>query len=214
MPTVHFTFHLAAGKQRRNPATALHLMVAVMLLGIAIAAAFLFWFTSVSPNFQSPYFSFAVFGAVCLVVSIALLLLAVRQRKGQEDNRLSGWVYLELVVLLAGAVLFLWQQAYIPALLFMVMAVAVGLANWSASRKSRGKLISFTEKEIIVPGRLRAYAWREVNKVLYRYGTLTIELTGNRLWQNFATTDADLQIFEAWVNSQIEKYAAERAKEW
>lgn len=190
-------------------------MVAVMLFGIAIAAEVLFWFTSVSPNFQSPYFPFAVFGLACLGVSIALVVVTMRQRKAQATaNKLSAWLYAELAVLLIGAGMFLWQHAWIPALLFAVMAGAVAFASFSAARKKNRSTIVFTEKEIIVPGRLRAYPWREVNQVLYRRGTLTLELTDNRIWQQFATTDAEPEIFEAWVRGQLEKYAAERAKEW
>lgn len=212
---MNFIFELSAPARRRNPATALHLMVAVMLFGIAIASAFLFWFTSVSPNFQSPYFPFALFGLVCLIVSVALVALTVRQRKSAtQSNKLSGWLYVELAVLLLGAVLFLFQKAYMPALLFTVMALAVAFASFSAAKRNNTGKIIFSDKQIQVPGRLRPYPWREVNKILFRHGTLTIELSGNRIWQNLATTEADPEIFDAWVDSQLTKYADERAKEW
>lgn len=210
-----FTFYLTSATRQRNPANALHLMVAVMLFGIAIASEVLFWFTSVSPNFQSPYLPFAIFGLVCFVVSIALVALTVRQRKAQRlSNKISSWIYLELLLLLIGAGLFLWQGAQLPALLFVVMAIAVAAATFSAARKSNRSEIILNDKSITVPGRVRPYPWREVERLLYRRGTLTIELTGNRIWQQFVTTDADPELFEAWVQAQLKKYAAEKAKEW
>lgn len=211
---MNFTFHLTGNARRRNPATTLHLMVAVMLFGIAIASGFLFWFTSVSPNFKSPYFQFLLFGFVCLVVSFALIALTVRQRKEQKQHKLSAWVYIELLVLLGGSVLFMVQGQYMPALLFLLMALAVGFASFQVGKRKEEGTILFNEKNIQVPGKIRAYPWREVNKVLYKKGTLTIELSGNRIWQQFVTTDADPEIFEAWVLKMMDQYAAERAKEW
>lgn len=213
---MEFIFPLPASDRQQRQSTTLHLMVAVALMGMGIAGALMFWFTGVSANFKTPFRPFAVFSCLCAMMGAGLLLIAIVRRRWLADKRPATMLRVIEILLLAGItgglLLYGW---YKPALLIGFLSAIVLLSLfWEQSHATQG-FVRLNEHGISVSGKLRGYRWAEIKALRLKQGVLSIEATGNRLWQeNVPTHDVDEEVFVPWCDAQIKKHEAERQKEW
>jgi len=213
-----FIIPLAEPRVKPQQSTALHLMAAIVLCAVGFASGVLFWFTGVSPTITEAYIPFAVFGSICFVAGLAIGALAIAVRRRQQARGGGrGLRVAELVLLVAGSVVFLLQGWNFPSLLFAILAAAVVLALF-AEGGSNSSSVRFDEGGLYRPFSLRRrhIQWHDVQRVLLRHGTLTIDLKSNALLQySVAENDLDAGIFEAWASAQAEKgRAAQPKNEW
>lgn len=210
-----FTIPLAEPRVKPQQSTALHLMAAIVLCAVGFASGVLFWFTGVSPIVTQAYVPFAVFGSVCFVAGLVIGALAIAARRRQQKGSGGrGLRIAELVLLALGAAVFFLQGWNFPALLFAILAAAVLLALYGEGGDNTSK-VRFDDAGIYRPFSLRRrrIPWRDVQRVLLRFGTLTIDLSSNALLQyRVAQHEVDAEIFEAWAAAQVEKGGAERPK--
>jgi len=210
-----FLIPLAEARVKPHQSTALHLMVAIALIGVGFAAGVLFWFTGVSPKFREAYTPFAIVSTAFFAAGILIFILAFAARKRAGSRTGRGLRLAEIALLIFGAVLFFKQGWNPPALIFAVLAVAVSAA-FAAERSSNRITLRLDESGIHRPHALvrRLIPWQEVESALLRHGTLTLNLTGNRFRQHRIAedTEVDAEIFEAWAAAQIEKGKTFRPK--
>jgi hypothetical protein len=210
-----FTIPLADPRVKLQQSTALHLMVAIVLCAVGLVSGVLFWFTEVSPTVRSAYVPLAIFGSVCFAAGLIIGGLAIAARRRLRDGRKGRKLrFVELGLLVVGAILFLLQGWNFPALLFAILATMVLLALLGEG-KGNSTTVGFDEQGIHRPFALRSrnIPWHDVRRALLRHGTLTIDLVDNRLFQYSVPAQAvDAEIFEAWAAAQVENGKVNRPK--
>ena len=204
-----------SGVQQRHTTT-LHVMLAFLLFGIGIVCGGLYWFTSVSPVFKSfgSYKPFLFFGIACLLASIAILVLTIFQKKWLREER-NNLLFrlLELVLVGSSSLLFFLNKWMMPASLFGLMSAVIIFAIIRERRASQSGHIIIDEKGIAMhlATRSRLFNWKEIEGVLLRFGTLTVEFADNKMiQQNIAAVNINNQELEDFSRQKVEQYRTER----
>lgn len=190
-------------------ATTLHIMLAFLLLGIGIAAIGLFWFTTVSPAFEQHgggYKPFIFFGLAAILASIAIISLSVFQKGWMRKERNSLiFRIVEFGLLAVSSILFFINHWNMPAALFGLMSLVVVFAILRERRAAGSIQIGIDETGVQLPGRV--ITWTNIENVLLRFGTLTIELNGNKvIQQNVAAPGVDAPALEDYCRKMIDTH--------
>jgi apolipoprotein N-acyltransferase len=206
---MQFTLPLQEDGVSQRHATTLHIMLAFLLFGIGSAAIGLFWFTSVSPAFEQyggAYMPFIFFGVAAILASIAIVSLSVFQKSWMRKERNSLiFRIVEFGLLAISSVLFFLNKWNMPAALFGLMALVVVFAIVREKGRLKAGQIMVDAAGIKLPG--RQIDWKEINNVLLRFGTLTIELNGNKvIQQNIGTPAPDAPKLEGYCREMIETH--------
>jgi hypothetical protein len=195
---------LAEGKIKPQQITALHLMSAFAVLGTG----------SVFYFFYSPM---RAWGTALLLTGFLLLVISIARNKWlmrPEVNRVFR--IFELGITLCLAAYMAINMIWVPVAMFGILAIVILLAFiWE--RGSGDQFIYVTEEGIKMPfsSRKRFIEWRDVETVLFRYGTFTVECDGNKLYQwSIKKTDIDKEEFERFCAQQVAKQKDKRVKEW
>lgn len=198
-----FELPLTEQRVKTHQVTALHLLVALASIG---AGAVLSYF----------YAPAATWGIVLLVIGVLLLLTAMFRNKWILQKNVNRVVRVfELMLMLCLASFAAIQKWTPPAIMFGVLSAAVLFAIvWE--NQGDGSLKIFVDEEGVklpVTSRRRFVAWMDIDQLLYRFGTLTVNCADNRLFQwTIGTTDFDKQQFERFCEQQIEAGRAKRDK--
>ncbi len=198
-----FELPLTEQRVKSHQVTALHLLVALASIG---AGAVLSYF----------YDPAATWGLVLLAVGVLLMLLAMFRNKwllGKKVNRVVR--VFELMIMLGLASFAAIQKWTPPAVMFSVLSAALLFAIiWENQGDSSLKI--FVDEEGVklpVTSRKRFVAWMDIDQLLLRFGTLTVNCSDNRLFQwTVGATDFDKQQFERFCEQQIEAGRAKRDK--
>jgi hypothetical protein len=158
-----------------------------------------------------------IWGTALLLTGFLLLAISVARNKWlmrPEVNRVFR--IFELGITLCLAAYMAINMIWVPVAMFGILAVVILLAFiWE--RGSGEQFIYVTEEGIKMPfsSRKRFIEWRDVETVLYRYGTLTVECEGNRLYQwSIKKTRFEREEFERFCTKQVEALKDKRVKEW
>lgn len=184
--------------------TALHLLSAFAIIG---TGAVLYFF--------SMYLKW--WGVALLCLGIALLALTVTRNRWMlqpKTNRLARIV--ELTTALCIASFMASEGMWLPVGIFGILSVVLVMAfYWE--RGSGDQHIYVSEEGIKLPfsSRRRFIEWKEVDSVLYRYGTLTVECDGNKLYQwNIRKARFEREPFEQFCREQVEQHRGKRVADW
>lgn len=200
-------------------ATTLHIMLAFLLFGIGAAAIGLFWFTSVSPAFQQhggAYKPFIFFGIAALLGAACIILLSVFQKNWMRQER-NSLIFrgVEFILLAVSSVLFFINKWNMPAALFGIMALVVIFAIIRERNQAKAGNITIDAGGVRLRG--RKIDWKDIENVLFRFGTLTVEMKGNKIiQQNIGATTTDGKALEHFSREMIEthKVAAVAENDW
>lgn len=199
-----FELLLADGKVKPQQITALHLMAAFALLGTG----------SVFYFFYSPM---ELWGLTLLVAGLALVSVTIVKNKWvmkPEVNRVLR--IFELMACLCLASYMAINGIWVPVAMFGILSAVLVLAFvWE--RGSGEQYIYVSEEGIKLPmaSRKRFIDWRDVDNVIYRYGTMTVECDGNRLYQwSIKKTRFDNAEFEKFCSKQAEANREKRTADW
>jgi hypothetical protein len=199
------TFELPLTEERVKPhqVTALHLFIVLAMIITASVIMVSYYAVSHLPedkalNYRTVlYYGLAVAMGIYAVSAIMLTRIA------------------ELIIMLVFAG-YAWSTGTtVPAIIFTLLAAAIVFAiNWE--RKKDTPLIIVVDKEGIKPpvnSRRRFIDWKEVEHVLFRFGTLTINCADNRLYQwNIGNTAFEPEVFEVFCIRQVDKAREKRDK--
>ena len=199
-----FELLLADGKIKPQQITALHLMAAFALLGTG----------SVFYFFYSPM---KIWGAVLRALGFLLVAVTIFRNNWimkPEVNRVVR--VFELMACLCLAAYMAMNQIWVPVGMFAILSAVILLAFfWE--RGSGEQHIYVSEEGIKLPfsSRKRFIEWQDVDNVIYKYGTLTIECDGNRLYQwNIKKSRFDSHEFERFCAKKAEEQRSKRVKDW
>jgi hypothetical protein len=204
------------GTAQRHSAT-LHIMLAFLLMALGIASLVLFWFTWISPTFAhsgGAYIPFLVFGILSVCFSITILVLTIFQKNWVQQQRNNKALrFVELGLLAGGGIIFLLNNWKLPAALFGLMAAVVVFAIIQESGSAKKGAVLIDETGITFPR--KKLDWKEVKRVILRFGTLTVDLNGNKLLQqNIAAHTIAVHELEAFCSQQIETNKVAVVKDW
>lgn len=124
---------------------------------------------------------------------------------------------LELIVLAAISIFMLTKQYNVPAALFGLLAATIVFSLFWESGKKTNTSVLFTDSgtKLPVTSRRRHLNWHEIEQVLLRHGTITINCIDNRLYQWITTKhDTDVNAVEAYCNAMIEAAKKDRKADW
>lgn len=201
---MNFELVLAEGKIKPQQITALHLMSAFAIIGTG--AVFYFF---------SMYLKW--WGAGLLAGGIILLLLTIARNKWMmkpEVNRVFRIV--ELMAALCIASYCAMNAMWVPTAMFAILSIVIIMA-FAWERGSGEQYIYISKEGIKLPfsSRKRFIEWRDVDNVMYRYGTLTVETGENKLYQwNIRKARFEREPFERFCAEQAAQHKEKRVAEW
>jgi hypothetical protein len=199
-----FELLLADGKVKPQQITALHLMVAFALLGTG--AVFYYFFSPMK-----------WWGAGLLLSGLLLAGLTIARNKWlmkPEVNRIIR--ILELIACLCLASYMALNSQWMPVAMYGILSAVILLAFvWEKGSGEQYILVSEEGIKLPFSSRKRFIEWRDVDSVMYRYGTLSVECDGNKLYQwGIKKTRFERDAFENFCAKQAEAHKANRVADW
>lgn len=196
------TFQLPMEEEKIRPhqVTALHLLVALVFMG---SGAILAWL----------YEPARYWGVSLLVLGFLLIITIIFKNKWLTGGANKVFRIIELVVLLCLAGFTAVQHWKVPATMFGILSVAIMFALYWESTGDKPQYIIVDKDGVKLPltSRKRFIGWVEIEKVMLRFGTLTIDCHNQRFFQwNLLQTNLDEEAFEAYCAEQVEAYRGKR----
>jgi hypothetical protein len=154
---------------------------------------------------------------LAILITGKLLLLTVMMRNKWLLKKNTNLIFRigELVVALGIAILSYVEQWKFPMGIFGVLSAAILFAiYWE---RSVGTVMNIRIDEagfkLPVTARKRFIPWTEIDDVIFKFGTLTVDCTDNHFFQWNITTQVDQEIFEAYCSAQVEENKSKRRKD-
>lgn len=198
-----FELLLSGVKVKPHQIIALHLMSALVFLG---AGAILYRMYRPTP----------AWGILLLAAGILLLTMSVFRSKWLKEDRINTVVRIAELGVCITLVLFSFSNMWLqPIIIFSVLGAALLFALFWEKGKENKLIVRVNKEGISLPptSRKRFIEWHEAEQVLLRYGTLTIDCTGNKLYQwTIAHIDFSDSDFEAFCKQQIETGKSKKPK--
>jgi hypothetical protein len=195
-----YDFPLEDEKVKPHQVTTLHLVCAFAFIG---TGAIILVYNYIIP----------MWGLAALLCGLFILVAAIFKNKWLTGRQINPIVRTaELLIAVCIAIYSLVQQWKFPIVIFGVLSVAILFALYWERAAGNKLYIHIDEEGIKLPvTRRRFIRWSEVEQVILRYGTLTIDCFDNHLFQwNIATPEMDNEVFEAFCTAQVEKNISKR----
>ena len=186
-------------KVKPHQVTTLHLICAFAFIGTGIIIAVY--------NYTIPAWGWAL-----LAAGILLLGATIFKNRWITGKKVNLQVRLaELVIAIAIAAYATLQWWKFPMGMYAALSVGLIFAIYWERRSASLLYIHIDETGLRLPVvRRRFLPWSEVEDVVLKFGTLTINCADNHLFQwNIANTEND-EIFEAFCHAKIEENKSKR----
>jgi hypothetical protein len=193
-------------KVKSHQVTTLHLMCALAFTG---TGAIIFVYNYI----------ITMWGAALLAAGLVLLFLTFFKNKWlTQRNRNTVARIIELAIALFVGLYSVMQQWKFPTVIFGILSAAL-LFGLYWERTAGGALfvnIDETGLRLPITSRQRFLKWTEIEQVVMRFGTISINCLDNRLFQwNIGNSNIDPQQFEAYCEAQVEANKNKRiVDEW
>ena len=196
-----YEIQLVEEKVKQQQVTALHLICALAFIG---AGVIIFVY-----NYVIPYW-----GLGLLLAGALLLAASMARNKWVTTPRHNVVIRMaELAIAAAVAIYSAAQQWSLPIGIFAVLGAVVAFALYWEGKMTKPKMVAVGDEGISLPvaSRRRFIPWTEIEQVLLRFGTLSIDCVDNTLFQwNVQEGAAGEADFEAFCKQQIESHRAGR----
>ena len=159
-------------------------------------------------------FVITTWGLVLLLTGVLLLVLTIAKNKWMLGNRVNPVVRMaELAIALWMAIYSLTQQWKFPAGIFGVLsAVIIFALYWERNRGSK-LIVRIDDEGVKLPltSRKRFLPWTELEQVVLRFGTLSIDCVDNHLFQwNIPGLEVDAERFDDFCKAKVEENRSKR----
>ncbi len=202
---MEYQLQLADEKVKPHQITTLHLVCSFAFLGAgAIITIY---------NYTIP-----VWGLALLLVGIALLALTIFRNSWVNDKKVNPALrIIELVIAITFTVYSLLMQWKFPIVIYGGLSAALLFALfWE--RKAGSKLYIYVDDDgLRLPVvRRRFIPWSEVEVIVLKYGTLTINCLDNHLFQwSVSVPEINVDAFDAFCSTKVEESIEKRRNnEW
>ena len=193
-------------KVKPHQITTLHLMSALAFIGTG-AIIYVYNYT------------ITIWGAALLAIGILLLTMTIVKNKWlTAGNVNTTFRIIELTIALFVGIYSVTQHWKFPGTIFGILSASLifGLYWERAAGGSLAIHIDDTGLKLPVTARQRFLKWTEIDEVVLKFGTFTVNTADNRFFQwSVPDTKIDNQAFEAYCNAQIEANRSKRRNdEW
>ncbi len=198
---MEYRLQLVEEKVKRHQVTALHLTCGLAFLG---GGAVIFAYNSVITQW----------GLALLLFGLALMSLTIFKNKvvtAPKSNTILR--VLELLVSAALCIYSATQRWNFPIGIYGILSAGIAYAMFWERSAGGKQFILINEDGIKLPidSRKRFIQWPEVEKVIFRFGTLSVNCADNRMFQwNMHNPDFDMAVFESWCDQQVEANKSKR----
>lgn len=209
-----FDIELTGNRYQPRQVTFLHLITGFALTGIG-AFTFLLadtdWIRTV---FHKPFLPANLLGTISLAYGLLVLFLTFFRNvwlQQPKNSKLMRTIHFITGMVLT--IIFLLSQWWLAGGIAGVVALANLFALFYEQKASAALTVHFSEQAILLPAtsRRKQLVWTEVERVLLRHGTVTIDCTNNFLYQwNYKDTGIDVWLFEEFCKAQIENNRSKR----
>lgn len=188
-------------KVKPHQVTTLHLLCALAFIGTgAIIAVY---------NYTIP-----IWGGALMIAGFLLTGFTIFKNKWVISNKITFPLrILELIISLSVAFLSFTQHWKFPATIFSMLCIAILFALYWERATGGALFIHIDDEGVRLPvtSRKRFLNWPEIEQVVLRYGTLTIDCADNRLFQyNITDTNIDSVQLEAYCSAKVESNRSKR----
>ncbi|MBS1690136.1 MAG: hypothetical protein JSS96_15505, partial [Bacteroidetes bacterium] len=181
-----FELPLTEEKVKPHQSTAMHLMSGFIFSGtgaifLAISQPLKYW------------------GIALLIAGLLLLVTTVIKHRWLVLTGANRIIRIaELLVFLCLTSFCATNKWWVPTTMFGVLSASILMALlWENGENNLRITVDEQGIKLPVTSRKRFIDWSEVEKVLLRYGTLTVDCADNRLFQwNVKKTDVDAETFD------------------
>jgi len=202
---MEYNLLLADSKVKPHQVTTLHLVSSFAFIGAgAIITIY---------NYTIP-----IWGLAILLAGLSLLGLTIFRNSWINDKKINPILrVVELIIATAFAIYSLLMQWKFPIVIFGGLSAALLFALfWE--RNAGGKLYIYVDDDgLRLPVvRRRFIPWNEVDIIVLKYGTLTINCLDNHLFQwSVSVPDVNLEAFDAFCSAKVEEHIGKRRNdEW
>ena len=161
-------------------------------------------------------YTIPIWGGVILIAGLALVTLVMTKNKWVVSLRVNQQLRIvELLISIPIALYSFYQHWKFPAGIFSALSAALLFALYWERTAGSPLFVHFDKEGIRLPStsRRKFKPWTEVEQVIVRFGTLTIDCTDNSLFQwMLATVDVDTELFEMYCKTQFEENRGKRRK--
>jgi len=217
-----FDLPVTEEKVKSHQITALHLIVALALFTSGALFYFmylLFAYTIYKETSEHTLQIVRMEGVIVAVLGILLFAVIVAKNKWLVKSANNRIIRIgELLVVACISIYAFIVNMPIPGSTFAILgAVLIFSLYWEATA-GKPAFVHIDEQGIRLPStsRKRSLEWWEVDQVMLRYGTLSIECMENRLYQlNINPVQFDMKQFDAFCEGRISESADKRKNnEW
>jgi len=196
---------LAEEKVKPHQVTTLHLVSALAFIG---TGAIIFVYNYV----------ITWWGLALLILGLLLLGLTIVKNNWVTSQKVNPMFRIaELTIAIILALYSTMQHWKFPIVIFSMLSAALLFALYWERSSGKVLFIHVDDKGLRLPVvRRRFIPWPEIEQVVLRYGTITINCVDNHLFQwTVSATDLDPKTFEAYCKTKIEENISKRRNdEW
>jgi hypothetical protein len=216
---MRFELPLVEERVKPHQLTALHLFVAFILL--ITASLLLVSYSAVSHLPEDKlaeykmllYFGPAVSVALYAITAILLIVTIVKNKWLQKPMNNMLFRTFELLLIASLFIYCTVAGLVIPAIIYAILCTTIILAiSWE--RKKHIPLVINIDKDGIklpITSRTRIIDWADIEHVILRFGTLTVNCVDNRLYQwNIGNYNFETDVFEVFCIRQVDKAKEKR----
>ena len=194
-----YNLPLVDEKVKPHQVTTLHLVCAFAFIGTGVIIAVY--------NYTIP-----MWGVALLVAGVLLLGVTIIKNSWVTSKKVNPAIRVaELVVGIVIAVYSGMQHWKFPTGMFSALSAGLAFAIYWERKSAVQLYVHVDDTGIRLPVvRRRFLPWVEVENVVMRFGTLTINCVDNHLFQWSINSNDDYEIFEAFCAAKIEESKGKR----
>lgn len=212
-----FQIEIKGQLYKARQSSSLHLISGFALVGMGACTFLLANADWIKTVFHAPILPGFVLGSISLVVGIIDLYLTFFRNKWlQIPSNNENIRLLNVCVNIGLALVFLLSQWWLAAGITGIVGIANIFAYFYEQKAQQALFVHIGKEQILLPAtaRKKQLAWTEIEKVLLRHGTLTIDCTNNYLYQwTIKHNNIDHDAVEAFSRALIESNRSKRQNE-
>lgn len=197
-----FLLPLRENRVKPHQITALHLILA---LSFTATGAVFYWI-----------YDLMIWGAGLMVIGGLLLIVSLFANRWLISPSINRNIRLgELLVALCVLSYTVIQQMYFPAIMYALFGGALLFALLWEGNKASKQVIHITIDKIKLPvtSRRKNIEWYEIEKVILKYGTLTVNCVDGRMFQwTIGNYDFNDEAFQEFCELQVNEAMKDRRK--
>jgi hypothetical protein len=194
---------LVEEKVKPHQVTTLHLVCALGFIGTGGII--------VTYNYVITMWGWAILGT-----GLVLLSLTMFRNKWVISKKINPAIRIsELLISLAIVTYVTTQQWKFPMVMFWALSAALLFAIYWERKSGNTIFVHVDDDGLRLPVvRRRVIPWSDVELIVYRFGTITINCTDNHLFQwTVADSGVDNDVFEAYCRTKVEENIGKRRKD-